>query len=290
VRPRPVLLSFGLAAAALCSAARAEGPQPAGIPDLLGARALSLSAYRAVTPGNDAIYTNAAALAARRRYSLETQWLTDRLGADTDLQVLTGSVVDSESSVTGGFAYTRVLSGPWQGNLFHLPFAFAATDTLFLGATAKYGSLDGPAGERMRAANVDASAWLRASTLFSLGVAGYNLVSAGHRQVQPRGLGLGAALGDDRRFHLGADWRGDFDRRGKLTNLYAVGGEILALDLFPIRAGWMRDETREASFWSVGVGVVTAGGVALDLAYRQGIEDTSQRTLGAALKIFLISQ
>jgi opacity protein-like surface antigen len=291
VRNAPLLLGFAACLGLVAASARAADPVPAQIPDLVGARALGLAAYRGLAAGNDGIFTNAASLAARRRYALEGMWFTDRTGADTALQAAGASVVDSEtSSFTGGISFTRVLSGPWIGNLFHLPIAFpAGQGGLYLGATLKYLSLDGPAGDAIRAVNADVSAYWQASSLVSLGAAGYNLVPAGHKQVQPRGVGVGLAVGDDRRYHLSADWRGDLDRDpgGKLTSLYAVGGEILLGDLVPVRAGYLNDETRSASFVSAGVGIVLSSGVAVDLAYRQCIERSSDRSIAAALKIFV---
>ncbi len=293
----PFLIRFaaksvaGLAAAtaiALCPTARGDAPVPAGIPDLVGARGLSIGAYRGLAAGNDGIFSNAASLAAQRRYSVETQWLLDRAGGDTALQALGASVVDSQSgSVAAGFAYTHVLSGPWLGNLFHLPIAFPLSNSLFAGVTAKYQSLDGPASNAMRAINVDASAFWKASSLVGLGVSGYNLLDSGHKQIEPRGVGAGLSVGDDRRYHLAADWRGDFQRQGKLTSLYALGGEVLVSDLVPLRAGFLKDETRNASFWSAGLGVVTAGGFAVDLGYRQRIEDPLERTFAVAIKLYL---
>ena len=279
------------AALALGSPARGDTPLPASIPDLVGARSLSIGAYRGLSGGNDAIFTNAASLASRRRYSLETLWLVDRVGSDTAIQALNFSAVDSETgAVTGGVGYTRVFSGPWTGNLFHVPIAFPVASSLFLGVTGKYQSLDGPAGDQMRAVNVDASAFWQPMALVGVGVSAYNLIDAGHKQIQPRAYGAGVSIGDDRRFHVAADWRGDEQRRGKLTNLFAVGGELLVGDAFPLRAGYVKDETRDANFWSAGVGIVTTGGFALDVGYRQRFEDPTERTIAVALKLFILSQ
>ncbi len=289
VRNLPVVTGL-LAVLLLANPARGEAPLPTGVPDLIGARGLSIGAYRGLAPGNDGMFTNAAALAARRRYAIETQWLLDRAGADNAFQVLTASAVDSEASVTGGFAYTRVLSGPWLGSLLHLPVAFPLGERLYLGATAKYQSLDGPRNDQMRAANVDVSAFWQASSVFSLGGSVYNLLDAGHHALQPRAYGAGAAVGDDRTFHLAVDWRGDVRGPGKLTSLYAVGAEVLLADVAPIRAGYLRDDTRHASFWSAGAGWVSAAGVGLDLAYRQCIERSDERVLAVGLKLFVQSQ
>ena len=58
--------------------------------------------------------------------------------------------------------------------------------------------------------------------------------------------------------------------------------------LVPLRAGWMKDETLDTQWWSVGAGLVTRSGVALDVGYRQSIEDPSARTIAATLKLFLM--
>jgi hypothetical protein len=57
--------------------------------------------------------------------------------------------------------------------------------------------------------------------------------------------------------------------------------------LVPVRAGWSRDETLGGSWWSAGAGLVTRGGVALDVGYRQSLSDASARTVAATLKLFL---
>jgi hypothetical protein len=292
VRIRPKFLGIAVAAALSAASARGEEPIPAGIPDLVGARALALSAYRGLAAGNDGIFTNAASLAARRRYAVEGQWILDRARGAAAFQAFGTSVVDSEtSSLTGGFAWTRVLSGPWQGNLFHVPFAFPVSNGFFLGGTAKYASLDGP-GRDVGALTLDASAFWQLSSLVSIGGAGYNLIHTGHAAVLPRAVGAGVALGDPRRFQVTGDWRGDFDRdpNGKTTNLYAAGAELLLGDLLPVRGGYLRDETRHASYWSAGVGFVTSSGFAVDASFRQGIDDSDDRTFAIGVKLFVLGQ
>ena len=174
-------------AIALCGSAQAAtapcpvvviGACPLGVMDVVGARALSMGAYRGVTAGNDGIFLNAASLAARKRYSIETTFFMERLGSDSTVQALNGSVVDSETtSVTSGFAYTRTLAGPWSGNVFQVPLAFAVTSSLFLGFTGKFLQLDGPLGESVRSGNLDVSGFFRSSGGLGVGVAGYNLLN-----------------------------------------------------------------------------------------------------------------
>ena len=289
---RSLLLGFAASAALLAGAgASADPAAPMGVPDLVGARALALGAYRGVASGNDGIWTNAASLAARKRYAIESYWLLDHAQGQSQLQVLGTSVVDSEtSSVTGGFGYTYVLSGPWQGHILQVPIAFPLTEGFFLGVTGKYQSLDGPAGDAMRAGNFDLSAFWQVTNQLSVGFSAYNLLAAGHRYVEPRAIGAGVSYGNDRLFRVSFDWRGDLQRQKDMTNLFAAGGEVLLGDMFPLRASYVNDQTRNASFVSGGVGIVTAAGFALDLSYRQGLEDSSDRTFAAAVKLFLSSR
>ncbi len=285
VRARSTCLVAAVLAAA--TARGAEPPAPS-LADLLGARAHSLSAYRGLVPGNAGIYLNPAGLAARRRYAVEGQFLLDRAGAATDAQWFDVSVVDSQTSaMAAGVAYTRVMSGPYVGNLFHLALAAPLAQGVFVGATGKYVSVDGPGGSRHTLGNVDVGLFWQVTPMVSLGGAAYNLFSAGNHGPLPRGIGAGIGVGDGRLFNVALDWRGDLDRLGKLTNAYGGGAEVLVGNLVPVRAGYQRDETLDAQWWSVGVGLVSAQGLALDLGYRQDIDHSSRRTFAVGMKLFL---
>jgi hypothetical protein len=282
------VLTLAIAIVLASSAARADTPQPLGAADVLGARSLALSAFRGVAGGNDGIFFNPAGLAARRRYTLEAQYLDDRMGADSGAQFIGLSVVDSAtSSITGGLAWTRLASGQYIGNVFQLALAAPLGQGFYAGASGKFLSLNGPAGEEVRAVNADVGLFWTVNEMLSIGAAGYNLVSASNRLVMPRGAGAGIAVGTDRTFHITADWHADFDRQSKTTHAFGVGGEILVADLVPLRAGYLHDDILGGQWWSVGAGIVSASGVALDLSYRQSFDDTSRRTLAVGLKIFL---
>jgi hypothetical protein len=280
-------LSAALAAAVAAAPARAGGALPPTAADLSGARATALGgAARGVAFGNEAIFVNAASLAARRRYSLEAHWLLDRAGGATDGQQLSLIVVDSElSEVAGGFAYTRVASGPSVGNVLHAAFAAPLGGRVLAGITAKYLSLSG--ADDMRAVTGDASLFVPLGRIVSVGVAGYNLVPVGHVAQAPRGVGAGASAGGGS-WLVAADWRRDLQRRGRATDAYAVGAEAIAGRWFPLRGGWQKDEARGGEWWSAGTGFATAAGVAMDFTYRQGIRDSADRTFGAALKVVLL--
>ncbi len=278
-----------LAVAAILSAARAAAdgpPLPPTIPDLEGARALSLSAYRGVPPGNDGIFINPGGLAARKRYSIEGQFLLGRLGDSTAAEWLGASVVDSATGpLAGGFAYMRIADGPYIGNTLWASFAAPITEGLYLGVTGKYFSLSGAEGVQI--GNVDLGAFWQLTQMVSLGAVAYNVVPSGHQQVAPHAYGAGLSIGNDRLFHLGADWKGTLDAAGKMLSAYGVGGEVLVANLIPLRAGYLKDDRLNGQFWSAGAGVVSSSGLALDLAYRQAFGWPSSRMFGVALKVFL---
>lgn len=281
-------LSLALAGPALAAEALPEGAPPVGgVADVLGPRTLGLSASIGAAAGNDGIYVNPAALAARKRYAIEAGLLLDRRGSVTADRFLGGSVVDSQTSAaTGGVAFQRAQLGTYTGNLVHLAFAAPIAPQLFLGVGGKYLSLDGP--DRVSAVTADAGIFWQVADLVSLGVTGYNLVPIGNEAVAPMGAGAGIAIGSDRIFQVTGDWRGDFDRPGgTTTNRYAAGVELLLASLVPVRAGWMMDDVLDTQWWSAGIGLISRNGVAIDVGYRQSFDDASARTVAATLKVFL---
>jgi hypothetical protein len=283
VRPRP------LAAILLLLAGRAvadEMPLPGGIPDIAGPRMLGLSAGIGAAAGNDGLYLNPGAIAARKRYAIEGGMLVDRRGGTTADRFIGGSAVDSQSSpVTAGASYLRAQKGLFTGNVIHVALAGPIAPGFFLGVGGKWLKVEGP--KSTSAATVDAGILWQVAELVSIGGTGYNLVDVGNDAIAPMGAGAGIAIGSDRSFQVTGDWRTDFDRGGKTTNRYAAGAELLIRSLIPIRAGWMRDETLDTSWWSAGVGIVTREGIALDVGYRQSIETPDARTIAATLKLFL---
>lgn len=268
-------------------AARAVEPAaPMGIPDVVGPRALALSSGIGVAASNEGLYLNPAAAVARRRYSVEGLVLVDRRSADTSAEFFGGSVVDSLSGpLAGGISYLRAQRGLFEGNVWHVMLGGAVAQGLSLAVSGKYLSVSGP--KSTSAATADAGLFWQVTDILSIGAAGYNLVPIANELAAPRGAGAGVGIGNDRSFELTADWRADFDRAGKTTNRYGAGVEVLLGNLVPVRAGWQRDETLATRWWSLGAGLVTQSGIALDVGYRQSLDDSNSRTIAASLKVFL---
>ncbi len=296
--PRRLLVTLAALLLALPAAAQVPTfvPKAGGLTDLTGPRALALGGGAGLVAANDGLFTNPAATAARKRYSMETLFAVDRRGGADAGRYLGASVVDSLSSpVAASFAWVRPLEGYQGGNLLIVGLAGPVGEKLYLGAQGRYLALreEQPDGSTRKVSVVTADAGLfwEAADFVSLGVAGFNLIPTGHEQTAPRSLAAGLALGSDTSVKLTADWRADFDRvrdaagRARTTNRYGAGVEVFLGNMVPLRAGWLKDDVLDTSWWSAGAGLVTAGGVALDLGYRQSLDDADVRVIALAFKV-----
>jgi len=301
-------------------AAAAESPAPLTVPDLMGPRTLALQAGVGSASGTEALFLNPAAISARKRYTVDAFYLTDRRPgltlSERQQDHLGGSVVDSISTpVAAGLAYARETKGVETGTLFRLALAGPIAQGLFLGVQGNYydltggtytDSYTGPSPQERQwpriasTLNLDAGLFYQAARMVSVGVAGYNLLSAKHRDVLPRGFGAGIAVGSDSSLQAVADWHIDLDRgdwvasRGdwgasgsvKNTNRFSAGLEYLVSGSMPVRAGYEIDDTSKTKWWSLGLGL-TSTKAALDLGYRQSTTDPRAKTFAAAVRVFV---
>jgi hypothetical protein len=276
--------------------AAAETPAPLTIPDLAGPRTLALQAGVGLANGSEALFSNPAALAARKRYVVDTFFLTDRRpgldGSAERQDYFGGAAADSATTgVAAGFGYTRAMKGVETGTLLRLALATQLTRGLSVGVQGNYFDLRGV--ERIdKSFNLDAGLFLQVSPQVSVGAAGYNLLHNEHRGVLPRAWAAGFALGSDTSFQVVGEYRVEVDRAraadgsAKSTNRYAVGAEYLFANAVPVRAGFERDETLDTSWWSAGAGYVTQRFV-VDLGFRQSTTDPTARTYAVALRVFV---
>ncbi len=298
MRTRPLPLLAALLAAG--GAAAAEPAPPLTVPDLIGPRFLALQAGVGAASGTESLFLNPAALAARKRYTVDSYYLTDRrpelTGSLRRQDYIGGSVADSQTTrVAAAFGYARVLKGVETGTLLRLGLAGPLAQGLYLGAQANWFDLRG--GERIASTfNVDTGLFYQVTRLVSVGASGYNLLSSKHRAVLPRGFGAGVAVGSETSLQLLADWRTDLDRvkdpsggftaGDKGTNRWAFGAEYLFANAIPVRAGFEIDDTSKTTWWSAGLGWTTTRG-AIDLGWRQSATDARARTFGVAVRLFV---
>lgn len=285
---RPVRLTLNVLTIVLLAAAwpaAADLPPPGRLFDLVGPRALGVSAATAGTTGTEAIFVNPAAIGIRTGFVAETLGVQERRGADTVSRYLGGVVVDGVSSpVAAGFGYFRSMSGEQKGNLYFLTLAGPLSERLHVGLQGRYMDLGGV--EPINAITLDAGVSYQASSLVTIGVAGFNLVPTAHPEQLPQAMSAGLAVGTDTFFRVLGDWKGTWLPHGRMAHRYAAGADALLGGMVVLRAGWKRDELLETSWWSAGVGLVTGDGFALDVGYKQSFEATSAREMGLSLRYY----
>jgi hypothetical protein len=266
------------------------------VPDLVGPRTLALQAGVGNATGTEALFLNPAAIAARKRYTVDTFYLSDRrprlTGSARQQDDLGLAVVDSISTpVAAGLGYVRSFKGLETGTLFRLALGGQLSQGLFAGVQGNYFDLRGT--ERVASTfNADAGLLYQVTSRVSVGVAAYNLISNDHRMLMPRSYGVGIAAGSDTSLQLVADWRVDLDRRksasggSKTSHRYGAGVEYLWSGAVPLRVGYQVDETLDTRWWAAGIGYVTSR-LALDLGYRQSTTDARARTFELAVRVFV---
>lgn len=298
MNPRPLRALLAALALALPGAALPQAAQvpPGGVTDLVGPRILALGGGTGLVSGNDGIFVNPGAIAARKRYSLDGFYAVDRRGATNAGTYLAASVVDGLSApVAVSFSYVHPLQGYEDGNVFSLGLAGPLMDRLYVGVQGRYQKLSvvsagGAVVDKLNVVNADAGLLWEVSDLVTIGAAGFNLFPTGHEEVMPRSVGAGFSVGSDTSLKLTGDWRADLDRvkdaagNPRTTNRFAGGLEVFLGNLVPVRGGYLRDETSDTSWWCAGAGLVTQGGVALDVGYRQSFDAQSARVFSVALK------
>ena len=274
-------------------ASAADPPAPLTLPDLTGPRTLALSAGVGLASGTEGLFLNPAAVAALKAYTADGTFLLDRRpgrsGSEDRQQYAGLSVVDAVSTpLAVGMSYVRAMKGVEQGNAVRLALAGPLTDGFYLGLLGKYYSLHG--AEKVSAnLNADAGLFWKVTDHIAVGGAAYDLLGSRHRAVMPRGYAAGLTVGVAGTALVTADWRVDLDRGkggsgdGKDTNRYGIGAEYVVDKLVPVRAGFQVDETSDTKWWSLGAGV-SGQRVALDLAFRQSVTDSSARTFLVALR------
>jgi len=280
-------LFLALVSCGTCAPARASDSTPVGpTPDVTGPRTLGLSSTLGTASGNEGLFVNPAAIAARKRYCIELGGLLDRRDATNVGEVLNVSVVDGISTpITAGLAWNKIPDGLNEGSVSMLALAGPLGQGFYVGASTKWVKLQGPTSKLDRV-TMDAGAFWQASEFVSIGVAGYNLVPTGDDVVAPRQVGGGLAIGTDRLVQVTAEWTADIDAP-KTLNRYAAGVEGLLARQFPVRIGLVRDERLDTRWWSVGAGAVQAK-FGVDVGYRQSIDDPKARVMSASVKLYFL--
>jgi hypothetical protein len=265
--------------------------------DFAGTRGLAMGgAGRADARGDQGPLLNPAGMSLSRLYTVEGgyQFITRDGG-----HVARASVVDSTSGfkLAGGLFYGYRTSSPaglpaLSGHEAGLSLAYPFADRVLLGVTGKYLNLSGgfdPDGRARHGFTVDAGLAVRAGSVLTIGVAGYNLRDMSSR-IAPVSLGYGVALQPIPDLTFVADAFHDFTTsdpsRGTVITL-AGGGEYVWQRRMVFRAGGGRDGGSEHGYLAAGLAALSELG-SVDLAVRQDISGQAKLTfMAVGLRLFV---
>lgn len=263
-----------------------EIPQP---------RAIAMAGAQEAWGGSTvSVFKNPANLPLYRVYHLEglAAW-----GPEARRQTYGGAVVDSSTSrLAGGFGGTWSQMDPdgikrsWAD--LRLAIAYPLGDRLSIGVTGRYlratqrvasGPLgaslasDGTSGDPMvNEFTFDAGAAVSITEGLRLGVRGLNL-TAPSTTLAP--LAVAGGIGySNQTFTLEADTLVDFKTFESTRPRVMVGGEFLAADHFPLRAGYRYDDGTKTNAVSLGVGYVDRK-FSVEFGGRRDVSGDHQATL-----------
>ena len=288
-------ISFGLLILSALAPAVA-----AAYPDAVGARPLAMGqAGRADARGTDALALNPAGMSLATLYAIAADYQTvTKAGGQTIRVAIADST--SASGLAGGLYYGYRAISPAGVPALHaheagLSLSYPFVDRVFIGATAKYLSVNGgtePDGSDHHAGfTVDAGLALRASPLLTLGVTGHNLVDRSTTQA-PVALGYGLAFTPRPELSVVFDVLHDFTTSDPAVGTRtSVGGgaEIVIQGFLAARLGGGRDGASQAGFVSGGLAGISPVG-ALDASIRQDLSgDRRLTTLVFGFRLFVES-
>lgn len=253
-------------------------------------RAMGLGdAVWALGMGTSGLYFNPATMGQITQYAIDAGYGYAQWSGTHDFH---SALVDSQTNemFPGGIGYTYFRSDrdgdSYEGHDVRAALAarFSFTDVTFsAGVTFRYLHVSGDI-VNMNAATFDAGISLGISEHVFIGVVGQNLVHTPSR-FTPRNLGIG----------LGLVWSPvglmggvalDFDSREEVLASPAGGIEVLAANMFAIRAGFVWERLLDQKRACVGLGFVSQY-VGVDVGYTHDVTARDNWAVGASLRAFL---
>jgi len=230
-------------------------------------------ANRALSSSTEALFINPANMASSRVYHLNA---LAQIWPESGRQSYGLAAVDSVGSsarVAGGLGATYNtqdtdgINRKWTDIRFAMAYPFS--DKFFLGIGGRYLRLkqdgDGPLGSSVASSGLgsefivsslsfDAGATFKPTDGLALSVVGVNLNNP-NNTFQPTSVGGGIGFGKEL-FSLEADVLADFTTWDSTKVRAMAGGEFLAGDHFPLRAGYRFDEGAKSHSLSAGLGYI----------------------------------
>jgi hypothetical protein len=246
-------------------------------------------AVRGFAGSSEALLVQPAGLAATVRFNADLMAMFEPA---YDYRVLAAASIDSKLNakeafpLAGGAGYYNYTSGEGDeerhGSVAVLGLGLPLyPETVFLGVTGKYMRLGGAV--EANSVTLDAGVMVKLFKLVSLGAAGYNLINVYNAEAR-RAWGFGAAVGDDRLFHVDFDLQLDRSlQTGENVLTYRAGAEYLIANLVMPRIGYVHDNFRDVRKVTAGVSVIW-GPMAIEAAYQHAL-GSKGRFFGIGLRL-----
>jgi len=267
-----------------------------------GAPAAALGVGDAVTGvavGSTALYFNPAGMSRVQQYAVETGY---NFSSDLEGHVFTATAVDSKTnrSLGMGLSYAFVSSlrdgRDRDGSVIRggLSTGHRTTDfSISAGVGGRYSTLawgdedtvENGENDDINYFTLDAGLMAEFSGVFNIGLVGRNLIDTKHVAEAPRSIGVGIG-GKFKTFSISADFNADLQSEDEPVFSYGVGAQLLMESMIVLRAGYTGGGLRNTNHISAGISYVSQM-VGVDVAFRQGIEESSDTTFSLAMKVFM---
>jgi hypothetical protein len=255
--------------------------------EMTGIRAMGMGgAFTASATGSGALTHNAAGISIIPMYSVEGSYSHD---VETGIHNLHTSIVDGKSNQTlgGGFGYTysrssneAAIPGFRGHDIYGALSLNAYPGWIMVGATIHYIKHE-LADITVSGTTLDAGMMARLGDYVNFGVNVRNLIEIEeYNRPVTTSIGIGAHA-----YNFQVTFDTDLVLESDIEVGYRVGGEVLFLEMLPLRAGFHRASSGQQDLsFGTGFRSEAMGG---DLLFRQGLDDRDRRIFGLALNIYL---
>ena len=267
--------------------------------DYLGPREISVGeAMRGDARGASSLLLNPAGLSTDRRVVFEgTGGFRDGDGAVP----VSVAACDSTVPIAGCFYYRYFSASPEVGDNqmkrrvheIGSSMSRAISPMIHLGVNTRYFDYNSDLMGEDDADGFafDAGIMIRPSPSLGVGVTGHNLVVTEDTPQYPRAIGAGISAQPFSALTVGLDgvWNLETDEDTS-TGRYGLGAQYLLSSgdrqsAYPLRVGGVKDVERDSTFFTAGLGFVSAK-LGIDLGFRQQLAGGNERVFLAGVRVF----
>ena len=257
-------------------------------------------AHRGIGDANDTLTLNPGAMALSRRYGIDLQYTF--LERDSTSRVSVSAVDAKSGAIAGGLAYDFI-SGhndivDFKLHRMTLGMAYNMNNVISLGVSGHYLNVKEKAPNDTREVDfrelwtADIGLAAQISSLLTLGISYHNFIETDSPHLTPPAVGIGLGINSDLML-LAFDLRVDLTESKSPKLWYHVGGEFMASENIPIRAGYKNTTfvdslgtLKRENILSLGIGYASPQ-ASLDCTFTKSVERHANWSGIFALRFFI---